>query len=148
MAASASQSTSPLTRRKWTMEPSTSYELRRTLSSSSLEAARCAGLGVAASSLEVLELSAASREARPPTTEGESVAGKGVVSPPRMEARRARALSAPWCATVMRGWRGGTPTQLGDTQAVAARQGRRLGGRGQRQLHKRELGGGRRGRRR
>ena len=41
----------------------------------------------------------------------------------------------------------GTSTQLGDTQTVAARQGRRLGGRG-RQLHKQELGGGQRGRRR
>jgi len=91
MAASASQSTSPLTRRKWTRKPSTSYEFRRTLSSPSLEAARCAGVGVAASSLVVLELSAPSREAKFRWTRGGQgcwqpaedggTAGEGIVSP-------------------------------------------------------------------
>jgi len=51
---------------------------------------------VAASSLVVLELSAASREARPPPAEDGRVMGEGVGSPPKMEERRARALAAPW----------------------------------------------------
>ena len=65
------------------MKPSTSYEFQHILSSSSLKAARCAGagVGVAASSLVVLESSAASREARPPPTEDGGTAGEGMVSP-------------------------------------------------------------------
>ena len=53
---------------------------------------------MAASSLVVLEFSASSREARPPPAEDGRVAEEGVGSPPRMEARRARALAAPWGA--------------------------------------------------
>jgi len=98
MAAAASRSTSPLTRRKRTMKPLTSYEFRRR-SSSSLEAAWCTGMEVAASSLVVLELSATSREARPPLAKDGRVADEGVGSPPRMEARRARALAPPWGVT-------------------------------------------------
>ena len=98
MAASVSHSTSPLTWRKRTMKPSASYEFRRTLSSSSLEAARCAGIGVA-SSLVVLELSATSREARPPLAEDGRVADEGVGSPLRMDTWRARALAARCGAT-------------------------------------------------
>ena len=91
MAASALQSTSPLTRHKRTMMPSAKYEARCMLSSHSLEVARRAGIGVAAER-------ATSRKARPPSPESGRVADKGVGGPPMMEARRAGALPTP-CAT-------------------------------------------------
>ena len=75
---------------------SASYKTRRTFSSTSLKVARRAGIGVAAESLVVLELTATSRKARPPSPESGRVADKGVGGPPMMEARRAGALPTPW----------------------------------------------------
>src|SRR5712691_8890848 len=69
------------------MKPSTSYEFRRTLSSSSLEAARCAGVGVATLSLMVLNCQL-------------PVVGRGH-RPPKMDTWRTRVLSA------RRGWGNG-----------------------------------------
>jgi len=97
MAVSVLHSTSLLTLRNLAMKSTTSYEFR--LTSSSLEAAWCAGMEVAALSLVVFELSSTSREARPPVAKNGRVADEGVGSPPRMEARRARALARPWGAT-------------------------------------------------
>src|SRR5260221_12110843 len=97
MAVAASHSTSPLTQCKRAMKPPTLYEFWHT-SSSSLEAMWCAGMEVAASSLVVLKLSAASCEARPLPIKDGRVVGEGVGIPPRMEARWARALAVPWGA--------------------------------------------------
>ena len=68
------------------------------LSISSLKAAQCAGIGVAAESLVVLELSTASREVRPPPSEDgapmEGRRGEDIGVLPMTEERWAKALAA------------------------------------------------------
>jgi len=62
------------------------------------------------------------REARPPPTEDGRVADKVVVSPPRMEARRARALSAPW-GTTSKGVGRGATSEYGSGNLEAGGRG-------------------------